>query len=534
MTIVNLSGRKAGTPIAPIVPSGSGSGSGSSPSNASAAAAAAQSSAAARGTSDKSVHDSKCFGLFGWYRRLALIDKALVVAVVFFLGLEAHTQYQKYREAHASDEGGGGSTLSIGGAISWLVTPGSWQARTLLGVIFGTIVGSIAYCCLGCFKRRKARSATSHLRVRGEQAEAVGCCGKAVNFWKSLAMLDKFLVLVLLTFGTADLSMQAKEAGVHHKIQALPSKTMVMLRGTPAPTSAPTPVPPPPPEDPAVVVADMESKVGEAKYAKPPACTEEDFTKIKASGMVGDACRGKPYTQACPTSQLTKIYKPTWIDAEFAKEMVASHTALNDVNTTSTFFGIILGDQYGDDCGKVESTLAPLLSDEAAKADLLKSPNLLCNGVGFMSADLKTKWGVVTSQDKVAITQSNAASGKTLDILVRDAKLSHEIKDYVHVGMATPALMDGTVTFARTRYVTFQHDWQGGWDSVTLTDVVAKMDSAGLSCYWPGDDKLWRITDCWQDFYGYKTYGFVVCVNRNLAPKLHERMEAKFKATIGA
>ena len=458
--IVNLAGRKAGSGAA--APSGSGSAAASPPKPSTSSSAAAQSSAAARGTSDKSVHDAKCFGLVGWFRRLALLDKALVVAVVFFLGLEAHGQYQKYQEAHA-EEGGESSSSS-----SFQLAPGSWQARTLIGFLFIVIFGGIAYCCRGCLQKRKARSATSHLRVRGETSAAdtaIGCCGEVLHFWKSLALLDKFLVAVLLIFGGADLTMQAKEAGVHHKIQKLPSNTMIMLRGTPAPTSAPTPVPPPPPEDPAVVVSDIESKVSTAKFAKPPACTEDDFSKIQASGMVGDACRGQPYTQACATSQLTKAHKATWIDAEFAKEMVASHTALNDqVNTTSSFFGVILGEQFGDDCGKVEGTLAPILSDESTKAELLKSPKLLCNGGGFMSDDMKTRWGVQPSQDGqtgVAITQSNALSGKTLDIFLRDAKLSHEIKEYVHVGMSTPALTDGTVTFARSRYVTFQHDWQG-------------------------------------------------------------------------
>lgn len=538
--IVNLAGRKAGSSgAAGGTAPASGSGSAPSPPKPSTSStAAAQSSAAARGTSEKSVHDAKCFGLVGWFRRLALLDKALVVAVVFVLGLEAHGQYVEYQEAHASEEGGESASTS---SSAFQLAPGSWQARTVIGLIFLAIGGGLAYCCRGCLQKRKARSsATSHLRVRGETSAAdaaVGCCGRVVGFWRSLAILDKFLVSVLLVFGGADLTMQAKEAGVHHKIQELPSRTIVMLRGTPAPTSAPTPTPPPPPEDPAVVVADVESKVGGSKLAKPPACTEDDYAKIKASGMVGDACRGQPYTQACATSQLTKAHKATWIDAEFGREMVESHKALNDVNTTSSFFGVILGEQFGDDCGKVEDTLAPILSDEGVKTDLLKSPKLLCNGGGFMSDDMKTKWGVQPSQDGqtgVAITPSNALSGKTLDIFLTDAQLSHEIKDYVHVGMSTPALTDGTVTFARSRYVTFQHDWQGHWESTTLTDVVSKMDGAGLTCYWPGDDKLWRITDCWQDFYGYKTYGFVVCVNRNLAPKLHERMEAKFKATIGA
>jgi len=537
--IVNLGGRKstdggATSRATATIASGAPSASGSGPS--SSAANAAQSSAAAKGTSEKSVHDAKCGGLVGWFRRLAILDKCLVVAVVFFLAIEAHGQYKKHQEGQAADGDGSASSSAF------KLAPGSWQARAVIVLILGSVSGGLAFCCLGCFHKRRARSATSHLRVRGDAGgsavtDAVGCCGRIANFWRSLAMLDKFLVTVLLVFGAGDSLMQAKEAGLHEKIQDLPAKTLIMLRGTPAPTSAPTPVPPPPPEDPAVVLADIESRVGDDKQAKPPACTEDDFAKIKATGMIGDACRGQPYTQACATSQLSKVHKPTWLTADFAKEMTASHQALNDVNTTSTFLGVVLGEQFGDDCGKVEATLAPLLADEGATAELLKSPKLLCNGGGFMADDAKTKWGVQPSQDGatgVAITQSAALSGKTFDNFVRDAKLSHEIKDYVHVGMTTPALLDGIVTFARTRYISFQHDWQGYWESVSLSDVVTKLDGVGHTCYWPGDDKLWRITECWQDFYGYKTYGFVVCVNRNLAPQLHERMEAKFKATIGA
>ena len=552
MTIVHL-GREQVSLLASrsrAVPSGAPPSPGGP--SASSSSSAAQSSAAAKGTSDKWVHDAKCFGLLGWFRNLALLDKALMVALVGFLGLEAKGQYQAYQEQHKDDnaDGSSGTSNPISDAVKdiFKMNPGSWQARTVIGLGFVTVLGATVFCCVGCVRKRKQRSATSHLRVRGESAAAAagGCSGKITNFWKSLALLDKFLLVVLLVFGATDLGMQAKEAGVHTKIQEsvqdLPSKTMIMLRGTPAPTAAPTMTPPPPPEESAAVVSAMEDKAGESKQPRPATCTADDFARMQALGMKGDECRGTPYTQACATSQLTKGLsterQKKWLTADFGTEIARWHSALNEPNSTTTFFGLILGEQYGDDCGKVEEILAPVFAYDAtgANADLMKSPKLLCNGVGYMSDDAKKKWGVQPSRDGstsgVAIT--GGTGGKTLDAFVNDAWMAQEVKDFVHVGMAISALSSGAVTLARTRYLTFQYDYKGYWESHNLQDVVKTLDGVGHTCYWPGDDKLWRITECWQDFYGYKTYSYVVCVNRNLAPQLHERMEAKFKATIGS
>ena len=401
MTIVHL-GREQVSLLASrsrAVPSGAPPSPGAS-SPSSTGAGAAQSSASARGTSDKWVHDAKCCGLVGWFRNLALLDKALMVALVVFLGLEAQGQYKAYQERHKSDNADGSSSTSnpIGDALKdiFKMNPGSWQARTVIGVGFVTVLGATVYCCVGCVRKRKQRSATSHLRVRGKDGaggSAGGCCGKIQNFWKSLALLDKFLVVVLLMFGATDLGMQAKEHGVHTKIQEtvqdLPSKTMIMLRGTPAPTAAPTMTPPPPPEDAAAVVSAMEAKAGDSKQPKPATCTADDFTKIAATGMKGDECRGQPYTQSCATSQLTRGFsnerQKAWLTADFGKEIARWHSALNDPNVTTTFFGILLGEQYGDDCGKVEDILAPVFGFDStgANADLMKSPKLLCNGSGY-------------------------------------------------------------------------------------------------------------------------------------------------------
>ena len=88
---------------------------------------------------------------------------------------------------------------------------------------------------------------------------------------------------------------------------------------------------------------------------------------------------------------------------------------------------------------------------------------------------------------------------------------------------------------ARTRYVEFAYDWKDAWGEPArgLRPVVQKMHGLGHTCYWAGDGKLWRLTECWQDFCSYKSYAFLACANRHLAPKLSEEMERTFRETIG-
>ena len=279
-------------------------------------------------------------------------------------------------------------------------------------------------------------------------------------------------------------------------------------------------------EDPVAIASAMDT-ADSGKFAKPAQCTEEEIGRVQKSGLEGSRCSGpRPHKQRCSFTKLAKNSKATYLN-EFSEEIRASR--ITKENSESTFFGVMVEKDGG--CSNIGESLGHFstggVSDgeisEAGKA-MLKEPRLLCNSGKSLGEDFKTTWGVMR--------QSDLTVG--LDQYLDENGMTEEIKDVVFINMGhdSDILNNGWATVARARYLKFSYDWRGSWRTDDLKPIVEKLDVLGHACYFQGEGKLWRITDCWQDFYGYKSYAHIACVNRNLAPKLAGTMEDLFKSTI--
>jgi hypothetical protein len=60
------------------------------------------------------------------------------------------------------------------------------------------------------------------------------------------------------------------------------------------------------------------------------------------------------------------------------------------------------------------------------------------------------------------------------------------------------------------------------------------LKTRGFVCYFAGTEDLWRITDCWQDYYNEKHWGRIVCVSAHHpdVKGLVDRMEQIFNETL--
>lgn len=90
-----------------------------------------------------------------------------------------------------------------------------------------------------------------------------------------------------------------------------------------------------------------------------------------------------------------------------------------------------------------------------------------------------------------------------------------------------------TNVLKRVEYLEFEYNWMGSWEQQHLYDMVEMLDTnAGLTCYWAGVDRLWRITDCWMSYFDIHVWSNVACVNRHRVPRLASKMEDTFQRTL--
>lgn len=86
----------------------------------------------------------------------------------------------------------------------------------------------------------------------------------------------------------------------------------------------------------------------------------------------------------------------------------------------------------------------------------------------------------------------------------------------------------------RTQYLEFEFHAVASWGNLHMTDAVRLLDAKGFTCYWSGIKKLWRITDCYFDFYnGWHGWSNVACVHRSQT-NLADAMEKSFLNTLKA
>jgi len=142
-------------------------------------------------------------------------------------------------------------------------------------------------------------------------------------------------------------------------------------------------------------------------------------------------------------------------------------------------------------------------------------------------------------------------SGKTpLDTYLQENNLLQDAIHFMRVssggvqdGNDYHILMGALNTLKRVRLLEFQTNYRGAFNTQPRKPVFdALRNQAGMVCYWYGGKpdqsalpNLWRITDCWQTHYDYKSHwASVICVS-----SLHEdsraimaKMEEHFQLTL--
>ena len=107
--------------------------------------------------------------------------------------------------------------------------------------------------------------------------------------------------------------------------------------------------------------------------------------------------------------------------------------------------------------------------------------------------------------------------------------ISIDIEDY-----DVDALYSAGKVLDQTQYIEFEYNWKGSWEKNKLSNVIKMLDSKEYTCYFIGNDELWKITgSCFLDYYDIRMWSNVGCVHRLLAPDLYKNMEKLFKKTLG-
>ena len=90
-------------------------------------------------------------------------------------------------------------------------------------------------------------------------------------------------------------------------------------------------------------------------------------------------------------------------------------------------------------------------------------------------------------------------------------------------------------TLPLVEYLEFEYNWMGAWQFQSLQDAIQKLDSLHFSCYWAGSrGRLWRITNCFLDYFEVKHWSNVACVSRRRVPELAMEMERVFEQTLAS
>ncbi len=67
-----------------------------------------------------------------------------------------------------------------------------------------------------------------------------------------------------------------------------------------------------------------------------------------------------------------------------------------------------------------------------------------------------------------------------------------------------------------------------------IQDAVQLLDGKGFTCYWAGENRLWRISGCYFEHYNFfHDWSNVACVHRS-QEILYDRMEKVFTNLLEA
>ncbi len=121
-------------------------------------------------------------------------------------------------------------------------------------------------------------------------------------------------------------------------------------------------------------------------------------------------------------------------------------------------------------------------------------------------------------------TETFGLSNASIQILSIDAE-----------GHDWAVLSSGVETLKRTMYLEFEYHFYGVWHDQSLKQSIEWLKEQGFVCYWAGrHGHVWRITDCWQDYYETKFWSNVACIKASSSSSLElaNIMEAMFLETL--
>lgn len=100
-------------------------------------------------------------------------------------------------------------------------------------------------------------------------------------------------------------------------------------------------------------------------------------------------------------------------------------------------------------------------------------------------------------------------------------------------GGEEPAILS-RADLSNVQYLEFGYHWKDRWEEsqFNLQRIVNRLKDQGLICYWAGTGgNLWRITDCWQNYYDVKVWANIACA-RATNHGLVRSMEEHFNKTL--
>lgn len=88
-------------------------------------------------------------------------------------------------------------------------------------------------------------------------------------------------------------------------------------------------------------------------------------------------------------------------------------------------------------------------------------------------------------------------------------------------------------TLSRVKYLEFEYHAMGAWPKYNLSNVTVQLwEKHNFICYYSGVGELWRLTNCFQQYFDVHKWSNVACVNPRFDPVLAERMEATFQRQL--
>ena len=110
--------------------------------------------------------------------------------------------------------------------------------------------------------------------------------------------------------------------------------------------------------------------------------------------------------------------------------------------------------------------------------------------------------------------------GSTVDDLVRNWTGGLETIDYLEIDTEghDPVVLKGAERLLENkqiRILRFEYHSKGAWLKHSLSSIISQLDLKGYECYYGGQSRLWRLTNCMDAiFESRKPFRNVLCVQR--------------------